>query len=373
MTLTLGSCFSGIGLMDVGLERAGMKTIWQSEIDESAASVLARQWPGVPNLGDITAVDWTTVERPDVIAGGFPCPPFSTAGKRLGRNDERYLWPILSDAIRVLRPSLVILENVGALLSADRGTIFGDIIGDLAEAGYVGKWACVRASDVGAPHRRERVFVVAYAGSAPGWEVARSAHGDEGPNEGRSQESADVAGSGGETVADTDSVARSQTVTQHRGPGAVDEPGEVERVVGLHRSSNGGDTSPDATHLGYERARGTRGRGTRLADGGDTSPDADEQGPQRREPAPRRDVPARSGAVDWGQYAPAIERWERITRPAPDPLDDKGRLNVELAGWMMGADAGWCDGLSRTAALRAYGNGVVVQVAELIGRWAVTA
>lgn len=85
--LTVGSLFSGIGGLDLGLERAGMRVIWQSEIDPYACRVLNKHWPDVPNIGDITQVDWSQVVRPDVICGGYPCQPFSTAGKRQGEND----------------------------------------------------------------------------------------------------------------------------------------------------------------------------------------------------------------------------------------------------------------------------------------------
>lgn len=81
-------------------------------------------------------------------------------------------------------------------------------------------------------------------------------------------------------------------------------------------------------------------------------------------------IPGERNRTDWGKYTPAVERWARIFRPAPTPLDEKGRLNVSLPEWMMGAPENWCDGLSRTAAIKGYGNGVVVQVAEAVGRWA---
>jgi DNA (cytosine-5)-methyltransferase 1 len=164
MTLTVGSLFSGIGGFDLGLERAGMKVIWQSEIDEFASKVLKKHWPDVPNLGDITKVDWSKVERPDVICGGYPCQPFSTAGKRGGANDPRHLWPAMHNAIRVLRPRYALMENVRGHLSLG----FGRVLGDLAEIGYDAEWQVIPAAAVGAPHKRDRVFIVANTKSKHG-------------------------------------------------------------------------------------------------------------------------------------------------------------------------------------------------------------
>jgi DNA (cytosine-5)-methyltransferase 1 len=158
MSLTVGSLFSGIGGLDLGLERAGMRVIWQSEIDPYACRVLAKHWPEVPNYGDIKQIDWATVERPDVICGGYPCQPFSTAGKRRGTDDPRHLWPWVRNAISVLRPRFAILENVRGHLSMG-GTV---VIGDLAEIGYDAEWRVVSAAGLGAPHRRDRIIIVAY-------------------------------------------------------------------------------------------------------------------------------------------------------------------------------------------------------------------
>ncbi len=159
MTLTVGSLFSGIGGLDLGLERAGMEVRWQSEIDPYCSRVLAKHWPDVPNLGDVTKVDWNDVERVDLICGGFPCQPQSYAGKRLGNLDERWLWPEFARCLRVLRPRFVLLENVPGLLTLG----FGEVAGDLAELGYDFEWDCIPAAAVGAPHLRFRVFLVAHA------------------------------------------------------------------------------------------------------------------------------------------------------------------------------------------------------------------
>ena len=158
MTLTVGSLFSGIGGLDLGLERAGMKVIWQSEIDPYACKVLKKHWPEVPNHGDIKQIDWRAVEPVDVICGGYPCQPFSTAGKRQGTDDPRHLWPWVRTAISELRPRYAILENVRGHLSM--GGL--QVIGELAEIGYDAEWRVVSAAGLGAPHRRERIIIVAY-------------------------------------------------------------------------------------------------------------------------------------------------------------------------------------------------------------------
>lgn len=156
--MKVGSLFSGIGGLDLGLERAGMTIAWHSEIDPYACKVLAKHWPGVPNHGDIKNIDWRTVEPVDVICGGYPCQPFSTAGKRKGTDDPRHLWPWVRTAISELRPQYAILENVRGHLSL--GGL--QVIGELAEIGYDAEWRVVSAAGVGAPHRRERIIIVAY-------------------------------------------------------------------------------------------------------------------------------------------------------------------------------------------------------------------
>jgi len=162
MTLTVGSLFSGIGGFDLGLERAGMKVIWQSEIDPFACKVLKKHWPDVPNLGDINKIDWTNIERPDVICGGYPCQPFSTAGKRGGATDPRHLWPAMFNAICLLRPRYALMENVRGHLSLG----FDQVLGDLAGIGFDAEWQVIPAAAVGAPHKRDRVFIVAYPNDA---------------------------------------------------------------------------------------------------------------------------------------------------------------------------------------------------------------
>jgi DNA (cytosine-5)-methyltransferase 1 len=165
--LTVGSLFSGIGGFDLGLERAGMTVVWQVENEPYCNKVLAKHWPHVTRYGDIKEIDWSEVERPDLICGGFPCQPVSLAGKRLAQEDERWLWPEVDRCIRALRPRYALLENVPGLLSAG----MSDVLGDLAACGYDAEWDCIPAAAVGAPHLRYRVWIVAYPSQRDGFDV----------------------------------------------------------------------------------------------------------------------------------------------------------------------------------------------------------
>jgi DNA (cytosine-5)-methyltransferase 1 len=158
--MRIGSLCSGAGALELGLCAAleidpATSIAWHCENDKAAASVLEAHWPGVPNYSDITTIDWTEVESIDWLTAGYPCQPFSSAGRRQGSDDERHLWPFVATAIRVLRPRGVLLENVAGHLSLG----FGVVLGDLATIGYDARWVCLPASGAGAPHRRERVFI----------------------------------------------------------------------------------------------------------------------------------------------------------------------------------------------------------------------
>jgi len=162
--VTFGSLFSGIGAIDLGLVRCGLKPLFQVESDAYCQLVLARHWPRVKRFSDVR--DFTsksTKHRPDMLCGGFPCQPVSQAGQRKGADDERWLWPEFDRIIREFRPGFVLLENVPALLGADHGKLFGGVLRDLASSGYHAQWGVLSASQFGLPHLRKRVFVLAYA------------------------------------------------------------------------------------------------------------------------------------------------------------------------------------------------------------------
>lgn len=156
--MVIGSLCSGYGGLDMGLQAVvGGTVAWHFEYDKHAAKILDHNYPGIPNHGDITATNWD-LPAVDWITAGYPCQPFSAAGKRKGTSDARHIWPFIKDGIRILRPRGVLLENVAGHLSLG----FGDVLGDLAAIGYDAKWICIRASDAGAPHLRQRVFILAH-------------------------------------------------------------------------------------------------------------------------------------------------------------------------------------------------------------------
>ena len=156
--MTFGDLFAGIGGISLGLERAGMVCKWQVEIDPFCQKVLAKHWPSVPRYGDIREIDFGQVEPVDLICGGPPCQPHSLAGQRRGAADDRNLWPEMCRAIEQLRPTWVIFENVPGIVT----TILDDVLFDLEGAGYAAGTLIIPACGVGAPHRRDRVWVVAY-------------------------------------------------------------------------------------------------------------------------------------------------------------------------------------------------------------------
>jgi DNA (cytosine-5)-methyltransferase 1 len=159
--MTFGSLFAGIGGMDLGLERAGMKCKWQVEIDPFCRQVLTKHWPEVPKYEDVRTVGGE-LERVDLIAGGFPCQDLSLAGNRRGIHEgtRSGLWSEYARLIGTLRPRVVLIENVSGLLDNES---MRRVLGDLSLLGMDVQWRCFRATEFGAWHERYRVFMVAYA------------------------------------------------------------------------------------------------------------------------------------------------------------------------------------------------------------------
>jgi DNA (cytosine-5)-methyltransferase 1 len=182
--IKIGSLFSGYGGLDLAVsELLNGEVVWHCEWAEAPSKILAKHFPGVPNFRDVSKVDWANVPPVDVLTGGFPCQDLSTAGKRAGLKDgtRSGLWSEFYKAIQILKPRLVVIENVRGILSAPADCdiepcqwclgdgsnqpsmrALGAVLSDLAFIGYDAKWRGILASDAGAPHSRFRIFIIAW-------------------------------------------------------------------------------------------------------------------------------------------------------------------------------------------------------------------
>ncbi|GAA2229701.1 DNA cytosine methyltransferase [Herbiconiux moechotypicola] len=335
--LRVGSLFSGYGGLDLAVEEVfDARTIWFSEINEPVARVFSHHWPDAPNLGDITTIDWNTVEPVDVLCGGFPCQDVSTVGKMAGLapGTRSGLWAHMATAIEKMQPQWVVIENVRGLLSAPairpapegdederrnpepatpgdatlRGVepdpwdlgdqparplrALGAVLGDLADLRYDAQWIGLPASAVGAPHPRFRILILANRTLPNPPRLGRRARWGE--------------------LGSSQSAARDNR---------LESPD--------HRPRDGAEEAAYA-------------RGDLLAD---------------------RELLQR-----WGRHAPAIAQWERTTgrlAPAPAIVNEGNSPQPAPAfvEWLMGLEPGWVTspslGLTHAQQLTALGNGVL--------------
>lgn len=340
--LTMAELCAGYGGLHLAARHLwpDVRLSWVAETDPDAARVLATHYPNAANVGDITVADWSRAEPVDILAAGYPCQPYSLAGARRGHDDPRAIWSHVAAAVRDLRPGLVLLENVAA--HAVRG--FAEVVGDLAALGYDATWTCLRASDLGAPHHRDRLFVVATPADSGGEHVRIQ------PQSVGARDGAAVAGDAGPHVALTGLLP---TPTASRAA----RRGQPSAVVAATRYGQGRRMLDDAVALlptltssilllPTPTATNSHGNGHN----------------NRGEPL----LPAiAADRAQWAQYGPAIARWEHITgRHAPHPtvVGKRGgrRLSARFVEWLMGLADGWVTSIvDNTAGLRLCGNGVV--------------
>jgi DNA (cytosine-5)-methyltransferase 1 len=160
--MKIGSLCTGYGGLDMAVEAYfAAETVWCAEYDKYASQLITERF-NYPNYGDIKSINWAQLEPIDILTAGYPCQPFSSAGYRKGTDDERHIFPYILEAISTLRPRWVILENVRGHLSLG----LKEVLAGLAKIGYDARWEVVRASDVGAPHQRARLYIAAYPSSA---------------------------------------------------------------------------------------------------------------------------------------------------------------------------------------------------------------
>ena len=161
--LTHASLFSGIGGFDLAAEWAGWENIFHCEWNPFGQKVLAHHFPNSKSYNDITKTNFSIHQGTvDVLTGGFPCQPYSTAGKRLGKADERHLFPEMLRAIKEIKPRWIIGENVRGLVSWNGGLVFDEVCADLESQGYEVQPFLIPAASVNAPHRRDRIWFVAF-------------------------------------------------------------------------------------------------------------------------------------------------------------------------------------------------------------------
>lgn len=369
----VGSVCTGYGGLDLGVLAAlgGGRLAWVADPDPHIRQILAARLPGVPNLGDVRGIDWAAVQPVDVLTAGFPCQDISAAGRRAGiENGARSgLWTDIVAGVRLLRPAMLVVENVAALRWKDGG--LHRVLGDLADAGYDALWRSVRAADIGAAHRRERVFLCAW----PRLGTAEPGDGDAADTDRarrflqrylrRQQAGRTVAAGPVAPAADADRLGREEL-----------HPQDADRwAVAARRGAVAADAEGDRRDQGRSGATRLQG-GPDVALGRDAPADTGQRDAGRRRhlvavPTPSaQDSERARGEVSWGVYALAVRRWEQVLgRPAPFPTQpgQHGRpvLAPAFVEWLQGLEPGWVTGLPlpRTAQLRALGNGVVPQQA----------
>jgi DNA (cytosine-5)-methyltransferase 1 len=320
--MRLGELFAGYGGLGMAVEEVfGAELAWVSEWEPAPSKILAHHWPDVPNYGDITKIDWAAIEPVDIISGGFPCQDLSLAGKQrgMGKGTRSGLWANMLEGIEIIQPRYVVAENVRGLLS---GTAHSDM--------EPCPW-CLGA-DGDKPNLRALGAVLgdlADIGFDAEWRGIRAS--DVGATHNRFRVFL--------VAKNTNSAAWSER--------RVAAPGQAQS--GRTRPNAGGragtPTTADASRLGLEAGRL----------------------PSR--PAQEKPEHHNSFRV-LREYAPAVRRWERMTRPAPAPAfyvpgKDKGTINTAFVEWMMGIPEGHVTGvgLNRADQLKALGNGVVPQQA----------
>lgn len=344
----LGSLCSGYGGLDMAV-RAVLDTDprWFADVEPAAIAVHAHHWPQLANLGDITAADWEDVEPVEVLTAGYPCQPFSLAGQRKGAADARHLWPSIAKAVRVLRPGLVVLENV----AGHRSKGFGDVLADLAAMGYRAAWGSVRASEVGAPHRRERVFIVAANprhGRVSEWaRRARRPMGERSPVGGHTARGSEVPSDGLGPLLPT--------------PAARDYRSGLSNLM----NRNARPLNEVAVMHLLPTPTAADGMGGRVRRGGYRNAELLLMDIARR----AEEAMASGDSGPWREFGPAVRHWERVfgwRAPAPTVPGARAArvLNPELPEWMMGLLPGHVTavpGLTRTDQIKLIGNGVCPQ------------
>jgi DNA (cytosine-5)-methyltransferase 1 len=350
-----GSLFSGIGGFDLAAEWMEWENVFHCEWNDFGKRVLSHYWPKAISYEDITKTDFT-IHRGgiDIISGGFPCQPYSQAGKRLGKEDERHLWPEMLRAIREVRPRWVVGENVRGLVNWSGGLVFDEVQADLEAEGYEVLPYVLPAASVNAPHRRDRVWFVAYSDFGNDGRASRQDAGEE--EKERVQEwdairklvkSSEILGDASDTNKRSAGSPRTSGKAESNGSKNNDEQGsrgkQTEQHIGcsnvLRDATNATSTSGRRQH----EQRQEQGQFRRRNSEGTTSDSMRSGGGQDKRQGESRQPNETGAEYDWADF------------PTQSPIcgGDDG-LPAELDGITFPK---W-----RNESIKAYGNAVVPQV-----------
>lgn len=353
-----GSLFSGIGGFDLAAEWMGWTNVFHCEIEPFPQKLLKHYWPEAELFTDIKTADFSAyANRIDVLSGGFPCQPYSTAGKRLGKEDDRHLWPFMLTAIRTIKPRWVVGENVRGLVSWNGGLVFDEVQVDLEAEGYEVIPFILPACAVNAPHRRDRVWFVAYRNNTR----THNGSGFNGERETKNQRWKEQP-QFEPRESSSDGVAKNTNQNGWRGEQREGQPGERRQRnagTGNHEriQANNAETwdAADTEIIGREQSGGTWKRGAGLADGCSAGDAANTigirqqgQGAFRQSGNTKED---RNRQTDWADYD--NERWERFPTQSPVCSRNDG-LPSQLDGITVSKH--------RQESIKGYGNAVVPQV-----------
>ena len=361
--------YSGIGGFSLGLEKAGMETIAFCEIEKYPQKVLAKHWPDVPIANDVTKLtykdgvlydDGNEIYKGaiDVICGGFPCQDISVAGnqKGIGEGTRSGLWSECARLLREIRPKYAIFENVTALLSGEQGRWFQRVLWDISEVGYDAEWHCIPASELGAHHHRDRVWIVAYADSA-----------NSGDERGTMVRENELMG-GRETESNNDGDKESMAYSNNNGPSTteirkgINERGDYSKT----REKSAGQPSGLRTARVYEDVADTKSIGTRKRGNGDSRErsaggfNAQPNNCGTNVSNSQRIGQSRQGQFEQSLFAEAYRERQTIN------AFSGGTPDIWKAEPQLGRVANGIP--DRSHRLKCLGNAVVPQIPEIIGR-----
>ena len=334
--MTHGSLFSGIGGFDLASEWMGWENLFHCEMNPFGQKVLNHYWPDAELFTDITKSDFTKyANRIDILTGGFPCQPYSHAGKRLGKEDERHLWPSMLRAIREIQPSWVVGENVSGLISWDGGLVFDEVQTDLEAEGYEVWPVVLPAASVGAPHRRDRIFFIAYSKSN---------------NAGRKQSNnikrQDIAEIGGRFQHESSSNGINRITPD---AGLQRQAERQKQPMGIEQLCEKQPT-PNPAYIGHEPSRGTWAGRAGFTDG-------DTQATPKANSGRQSGKEYRQEESGWIAEKSLPGNWQNFPTQSPICGRNDGIPNrldgITFSKW-------------RNESIKAYGNAIVPQVAYQI-------